>query len=211
MAQLDIETGLSKLGSRAQLASIALLAATVAYGGQGIGLFLEYAGLANLAMPEPDPITLIVILVSISTIPILIVSIILVSMWIYRGHDNLRAAGFEKEFSPGWAVGWYFVPFANFVMPFRAMRELWNLSHRESDDIHAVSAPQLTQWWGFWIGGNILSTISSRMSQDAGGPAFLVMGGGSLLLAAAAWWLRSIITEVTSAQRSMVGIEATFA
>lgn len=211
MAQLDIETGLSKLGSRARWASIALLAAVVAYGGQGIGLFLEYAGLANLAMPEPDPITLIVILVSISTIPILIVSIILVSMWIYRGHDNLRAADFEKEFTPGWSIGWFFVPFANFVMPFRAMRELWNLSHRDADDIHAVSAPQLTQWWGFWLGGNILSYIGTRLNQDSGGFTLIIAGIGSILLAAAALWLRAIVKEVTAAQQSMVGIEATFA
>src|SRR6185437_9304082 len=45
-------------------------------------------------------------------------------MWFYRVHKNLlalRAA--NLEYSPGWAVGGFFVPFLNLVRPMHVMRE----------------------------------------------------------------------------------------
>jgi hypothetical protein len=64
----------------------------------------------------------------------LLVSIIAVAMWIHRAHANLYEAGAEGlQFTPGWAVGWYFIPFANLFKPFQAMRELWTRSHAEDD------------------------------------------------------------------------------
>ena len=31
-------------------------------------------------------------------------------------------------YSPGWSVGWFFVPLAGLVMPYRVLRELWKAS-----------------------------------------------------------------------------------
>ncbi len=43
-------------------------------------------------------------------------------VWVYRAHANVHALGFnELKFSPGWAVGWWFIPFFNLVQPARAM------------------------------------------------------------------------------------------
>src|SRR5690242_15716882 len=45
---------------------------------------------------------------------------------IHRAATNVRAFGQGGlEFTPGWAAGWYFVPFANLVKPFQAFREIW--------------------------------------------------------------------------------------
>ncbi len=46
--------------------------------------------------------------------------------WIYRVCKNLRSFGAERlDYTPGWAVGWYFVPFLNIVRPYQVMREIW--------------------------------------------------------------------------------------
>ena len=59
---------------------------------------------------------------------------ILVLMWIYRANYNARQLGAaDMRFTPGWAVGWYFVPIGWFWMPYLAMREIWRASVNPSD------------------------------------------------------------------------------
>lgn len=50
-------------------------------------------------------------------------------IWQHRAQKNLEGLGATwLRFTPGWAVGWWFVPFANLVKPFQTMRELWKAS-----------------------------------------------------------------------------------
>ena len=37
----------------------------------------------------------------------------------------LRASGIATKYTPGWAIGWWFVPFANFVMPVLVVLDVW--------------------------------------------------------------------------------------
>ena len=47
-------------------------------------------------------------------------------MWVYRANQNARdLSGNELEFSPGWSVGWFFVPIAALFMPYRVVAEIW--------------------------------------------------------------------------------------
>jgi hypothetical protein len=48
-------------------------------------------------------------------------------MWQHRAHVNVRSAaggGASLKFTPAWGVGCWFVPFANLVLPYRAVAEL---------------------------------------------------------------------------------------
>jgi uncharacterized membrane protein YdcZ (DUF606 family) len=46
--------------------------------------------------------------------------------WQHRAHSELRdRVNPALEFTPGKAVGVWFIPFANLVLPYRAVRELW--------------------------------------------------------------------------------------
>src|SRR5688572_6359973 len=50
-------------------------------------------------------------------------------MWVYRTYRNLPALGAEGlNYSPGWAVGYYFIPVLNLFRPFQVMRETWRAS-----------------------------------------------------------------------------------
>src|SRR5579885_27683 len=52
--------------------------------------------------------------------------------WVYRASRNARALGAEgMKYTPGWSVGWFFVPFANLVLPYLVMREIWQASRAE--------------------------------------------------------------------------------
>lgn len=51
---------------------------------------------------------------------------VLILRWIYRANYNARQIGAAgMTFSPGWSVGWYFVPIAAFWKPYQAMKEIW--------------------------------------------------------------------------------------
>jgi hypothetical protein len=81
--------------------------------------------------------------------------IVLWLVWQHRSQSNLGALGASGlKHSPGWAVGWWFVPVANFAMPYLTMRELQKASDPAAGAIdwkaHRTS-PQLWLWWGAWL------------------------------------------------------------
>ena len=84
-----------------------------------------------------------------------------VCVWTYRAAANLRGLGrWGMANTPGWCVGWYFVPFANIVKPVQAMSEIWRASDPESGEgawISSPSTPLLALWWGTYLLGGVIS------------------------------------------------------
>lgn len=216
MATLSLEQGLDLLARRAQSALVALYVFGALSVGAALVAMAEGAGAIDLEAAELDPLSALGGFTSLLYLVVLVVSVVFVGMWIYRAHANLRAAGYEGlEFSPGWAVGWFFVPIANLFKPFQAMRELWSTSHGEVERYGDEPAQQLGLWWGTWIAGNVLSNISERFEtsglEGGSGAGSLLNVLGTLLLLAAAWFLVRIIRQITAAQQSSVRALATFA
>lgn len=214
MAEIDLEQGLELLERRAGFVQIAIYA-FLAFSAANILTSLgTVTGAVDLETPSllTGAVGFALIFYAVA----MVASIIVVAMWIYRAHANLRAAGIDGlEFSPGWAVGWYFIPIANLFKPFQAMRELWNTTHGQSDGYTEPADSRLTAWWGMWIVGNILSNVGTRLEGYGGTESsrasevvnILAVG----LLVAAAWFLLQIVQAVTAAQRNQVGVAATFA
>jgi hypothetical protein len=60
-------------------------------------------------------------------------TIIVYLLWTHQAAKNIRAFGQQMlEFTPGWAVGWWFIPFANYWFPYKVLREIWKASDPES-------------------------------------------------------------------------------
>lgn len=205
---MSYSDGLARLEGRARLAKgvvwlfVAVAAMTV------IGELFEAAGTVDTAV-DTGPLALAVALVYMLYTLVFVACVVLVAMWIHRAHANLQEAGLDGlEFTPGWAVGWYFIPFANLFKPFQAMRELWNASHAEVDRFANQAPTEVKLWWGAWIIGNILGSISTRiLLLGEGGEGALttahVLGVASSALAvAAALLLVRLIDGITTAQRS---------
>lgn len=146
----------------------------------------------------------------------MLVAMVLTAMWIYRAHANLAASGVSGlHFSPGWAVGCYFIPFINLIKPFDAMKELWNASMNGDQRFDSPAPPRIKTWWFLWLGGNAASNAGLRMlefsSQQNQALPIALMAGGGLALAGAAWYLLGIIRDVTAAQRQGLGVGEVFA
>lgn len=72
-------------------------------------------------------------------------------MWIYRTYRNLPALGAAGlRYSPGWAVGYYFIPILNLFRPYQVMQETWKASDVRYDaetNWQSLSVPALLGWW----------------------------------------------------------------
>ena len=99
---------------------------------------------------------------------LLIATFIVFGRWIVLAHRNLTGLGARYvEFTPGWAVGWFFIPVASLWKPYQAMRMLWRYScsvnRPEIQETHVV----LPVWWTLWIISLCLGNILLRMTLQA--------------------------------------------
>ncbi len=114
-------------------------------------------------------IALLVLGIGLLTIIVYIATVVFFLMWLYRAHENLQAFGVRKnqlEYSSGWAVGSFFVPFASLIIPYRAIRELWRKSIPESSNMFGSITPPgfFSVWWFFWIVSNMADQMYLRMT-----------------------------------------------
>lgn len=213
MADLNLEHGLEVLDGRTRWVRNAIFAYIAVSLAVVFGQVGEIVGMVDLEHGGASPLLMFVSVAYIAFAVVFFASVVLVAMWIYRAHANVRAADAgPMENSPGWAVGWFFVPIAHLFKPFQAMRELWNVSHARSDGYSQESPPLLKLWWGFWIVSNLAANIGSRSAlagaESASTPIDVIAG---LLSIPAAWFLLRIVQEVNSAQRSTLGAASAFA
>lgn len=88
--------------------------------------------------------------------------------WIHRANFNCHGFGARNmKFSPGWSVGYYFIPFLNLYRPYQAMKEIWKVSKNPADWQNEPGSPLLGWWWALWIISAVLGQISFRMSLAA--------------------------------------------
>jgi len=108
-------------------------------------------------------------LVGLPQLIVAVASIVFIAMWIYRVAWNARvfAGARNMDFTPGWSVGWYFVPFANLWKPYQAMKEVWRASANPSQMDRTGVSWWLPLWWLLWLANNIVSNYASRASWRA--------------------------------------------
>ena len=112
-------------------------------------------------------VALLMFLIAIPTIIIYIATVVFYAVWLYRAYANLSA--FQSgpfDHSPGWAVGSFFVPFVNLVVPYRAVKEVWQKSVPPEEAFLGEPSPPawFPLWWMFWIFATIAGNISFRVS-----------------------------------------------
>jgi hypothetical protein len=131
--------------------------------------FYEYNSYANLPSGiDPTktllPSDILIGIVGLTQFIFFIILGITFLRWIYRTNKNLHIlSGEQMTFTPGWSVGWYFIPIANLFKPKQAMKEIWKVSHKNESTTHAI----LGWWWFFWIVSNFINSISFKLAKRA--------------------------------------------
>ncbi|NOT63316.1 MAG: DUF4328 domain-containing protein [Acidobacteria bacterium] len=137
--------------------------------------------------------------------------------WQWNVSVNVPAlTGTRPAIAPRWAVGSWFVPLANFIVPYWSAKELWRTSDPDVlakglpalvEPLHfeQVSSSLIVKWWVlFW--GMLLSRAwawhYTRQARDLGDwvMACWFELTASALTALAAWWAMTLIGEITERQ-----------
>jgi hypothetical protein len=102
------------------------------------------------------------------TFGVYIISAIIFLIWVYRANKNLHA--FKNptlRFSPGWAVGWWFVPIMSLFRPYQVVNEIKKASNPDIDaSIHSVvtltASPIVGIWWAFFLTSHYIGWFAFR-------------------------------------------------
>jgi hypothetical protein len=143
------------------------LLVTISFGflllGYGIEIVGDGLALAGLSSPKADqfgPADIVLAISGLLDIAGFVATVVLFSMWVHRAYRNLPALGAAGlKYTPGWAVGWWFVPILNIWRPYLVMRDLW----RHSAPM-ARSWTLLKVWWAMWLISNYLDNIVFRLT-----------------------------------------------
>lgn len=113
-------------------------------------------------------------MISIFAVIIYPVTAIAFLFWFYRAYKNLVLGEVaERKYSTRWAIGGFFIPFANLVIPYRVMAELWKGSHALSKDSPRSGWKELDLsakvgvWWALFIIANFIEKIAGRFALHA--------------------------------------------
>jgi len=95
-------------------------------------------------------------------------TVIVFSFWIVRANTNVRIFGARGlRFSPGMALGSFFIPVLNFWRPCQAMSDLWRASHSPSSWEETDTGQVLPLWWGCWLITALTGQIGFRLMMRA--------------------------------------------
>ena len=93
-------------------------------------------------------------------------------IWQHRSHANLRALGAgQLRYTPGWAVAWWLIPFANIVMPYLTMRELYKASDPDAGAVDWAArggAGLVAVWWAARLVTQALFQVGNAFVDQSG-------------------------------------------
>jgi hypothetical protein len=152
-------------GGATVLNALAVGAEFVHLQGLSPGAQLDADGL----IPGADGLVLATSFTRLASVVLFVVAGFLVLKWIYRVVANARTltGGHGMDMTPGWAVGWFFIPIANLFKPFKGVEEAWKASERPSAPGEVETPGLLRWWWGLWLTSSILGNVAGRLSWNA--------------------------------------------
>jgi hypothetical protein len=130
--------------------------------------WFEYSHLAPGVDPSEDLLIsdILNLIVVVIQLPLAIFLGITFLRWIYRANANLHALSSQPmTFTPGWSVGWYFIPIMNLFKPYQSMKEIWHVAHGTSE--HDDVDPILAWWWILWLGSQFIGRIALKLGFKA--------------------------------------------
>jgi len=88
-------------------------------------------------------------------------------VWLHRAYANLKLMGSKQtEITPGWAVGYWFIPFVNLFRPYMTVKELWQRSATANAAGVLTAAPALIGvWWAAYLGAGFAGRAAASMTS----------------------------------------------
>ena len=110
-------------------------------------------------------------LLEIPALLALLLCYILVGRWIYRTNANAHSFGTGgMSITPGWAIGWFFIPIANLFKPYEGLEDSWRVSHEVGGLPDEADSPLLRWWWGLWLARAFLGGLRALLTRASAPP-----------------------------------------
>ena len=130
--------------------------------------------------------------------------------WIYRAYKNIQGFGAEGlRFSPGWAVGYYFIPILCLIRPVQVMGEIWRASDDPRNWSQRPGSWVISSWWTLFLLYYAVTQVSLGIAIQASTndqwtlAAVLAIAGDFFSIPLSITALR-LVTEVYRRQRALV-------
>jgi len=94
--------------------------------------------------------------------------------WFRRAYGNLPALGVPQKYSPGWAVGAWFVPILNLFRPWKMTEEIWRGSSPDRTDGVKEDIPRPVSAWFFLLIAAGAISRGSGTAETAGSLRWVV-------------------------------------
>ncbi|MDH7640698.1 DUF4328 domain-containing protein [Sphingomonas oryzagri] len=133
--------------------------------------------------------------------------------WIYRMVKVTRVIGEGVSVTPGWSVGWFFIPVACLFRPFEGIKEAWQVTVNPADWPHVAVPTMLRVWWGLWLGLNFVDYFASmgpRIDPGIDGVELISWGlvaSGAIAVALTIVWSR-IVRSISRSQALLLNASA---
>jgi len=129
--------------------------------------------------------------------------------WIYRANSNAHCLNADMSMSPGWNVGWFFVPIATWWKPYEGIRDIWRISANAQKPTSVERPSLLVRWWTFWLLTNIASTVSFRLQFRATEVGSAILADAfdivsSIALVPATYFFLAIVRDITEMQQRYI-------
>jgi len=207
-----VTTGLASLAGRGRILRTGLALAGIVAFIAAVSTLFEAGLLARLrdgratfAEAEAND-TRQAALIIIATVVVLAAGVVWL-FWQHRAQKNLQLLGARTKYSPGWAVGWWFVPVANIWMPYQTMRELYATSLPNPDGSRASNTPVIGWWWVAYLIGSFLPAVQGGVSEFPSYGELVVTSWigviGRLVQAGAALLAMRIVSDVVRGQHAL--------
>jgi len=129
---------------------------------------------------------------------------ILVGRFTYRAQKNLFTINSPfAKMSPGWTVGWYFIPIAAIWQPFMGMSQIYRGSYAAVGEKVPEGSP-LPIWWGAWLLMNVPDWFRTAWAASAMMQYALLIASIALSMTAAIFLMR-ILADVAEKQTLLQG------
>ena len=80
-------------------------------------------------------------------------------VWLHRGVANARSLGVQTAATPGWSVGWWFIPFANLVKPYQILRSLFG-------GVVSGSSTIVGFWWACYLLAGLVGNFAALQRPE---------------------------------------------
>ena len=139
---------------------------------------------------------------------------ILWMIWQYRHAKNAVALGQQGGLGPGWAIGGWFVPLGNFVLPQLQLTQAAKASDPDAPPGAGRVPPIVMIWWGLFVLQAIVGAASGRFGANDDFDSFdsiddfqsadRIAGVGSLIAAFAAVVALLVVRSLSARQQRAV-------